>query len=226
MKRILFVLIAIITLAIQQPVMAQSHRATPRTTAVAQKDTAAIEVFSDTTGTASAIDDTIQQAYHAYQITVDPEDAEHAFGLLDNVMGGMFFVLIVSIIIFVIAPLLILFLIFYFIYKYRKQKLQLAEVAMKNGQPIPVNITSKAKRTDEDAWAKGVKKVALGAGLIACGWSLDFDLGIVAGYIFFFYGLGLMVIAKTTTKKKNTTSNLNDEEDTSLSNRDETPINN
>ena len=70
--------------------MAQSHRATPRTTAVAQKDTAGIEVFSDTTGTASAIDDTIQQAYHAYQITVDPEDAEHAFGLLDNVVGGMF----------------------------------------------------------------------------------------------------------------------------------------
>ena len=110
--------------------------------------------------------------------------------------------LIVSIIIFVIAPLLILFLIFYFIYKYRKQKLQLAETAMKNGQPIPVNITSKAKSTDEDTWIKGVKKVALGAGLIACCWILDFELGIAAGYIFLFYGIGLMVIAKTTTKKE------------------------
>ena len=73
---------------------------------------------------------------------------------------------------------------------------------MKNGQPIPVNITSKAKSTDEDTWIKGVKKVALGAGLIACCWILDFELGIAAGYIFLFYGIGLMVIAKTTTKKE------------------------
>ena len=220
-------------LAAQQPAVAQNHRSTPRTAAQAKSsdDTTALEAFSDTTGTSSVVDDTVQSTYSTYHVSINQDDVDPKFfGIIDSMFeslaGGMMLALIITVIIFVIAPLVILFLIFYFIYKYRKQKLQLAETAMKTGQPIPTELAKKPSVNDEDAWAKGVKKVALGAGLIACCWILDFELGIAAGYIFFFYGLGLMVIAKTTTKKKNTPLDINDEEDTSLSNRDETPINN
>jgi hypothetical protein len=222
MKRFIIIIMATIAFAAQQPIMSQSHRATPRTAATAASDTAGIEAFSDTTGgtTGTVMPDTslaTNTYHHTYSVTMNPDDMDQAFSLLDtmceSMAGSMVFALLVLLIIFVIAPLAVLFLIFYFIYKYRKQKLQLAETAMKNGQPIPETITPKAKNTDEDTWAKGVKKVALGAGLIACCWILDFDLGIAAGYIFFFYGLGLMFIAKTTSKKEPDTTLTQSEED-------------
>lgn len=208
MKRLIFALIAMITMAAQQPVMAQSHRSTPRTAQKAANDTSGIEAFSDTSSVGSSLADTAQQPYsqyQSYQVSVNPDDAERAFSLMENMFdtmaGGMLFALAIIVIIFVIAPLAILFLIFYFIYKYRKQKLQLAETAMKNGQPIPNHITEKPKAKDEDTWKRGVEKMFLGLGIIACCWVIGLSFGIAAGCILFFYGLGLMVIAKTTNNK-------------------------
>lgn len=208
MKRILFALIAIMLLLSQQSAMSQSHRSTPRTSVKATNDTTGIEAFSDTTSTAASVADTVQQPYtqyQSYQVNVDPDDAERAFGIMENLFdtmaGGMLFALAIIIIIFIIAPLAILFLIFYFIYKYRKQKLQLAETAMKTGQPIPNQIAARPKAKDEDTWKKGVEKMFLGLGIIACCWVIDLTFGIAAGCIVFFYGLGLMVIAKTTKKE-------------------------
>ncbi len=134
-------------LAAQQPAMAQNHRSTPRTAAQAKSsdDTTALEAFSDTTGTSSVVDDTVQSTYSTYHVSIDQDDVDPKFfGIIDSMFeslaGGMMLALIITVIIFVIAPLVILFLIFYFIYKYRKQKLQLAETAIKTGQQISIDL--------------------------------------------------------------------------------------
>ena len=211
MKRFIIIIMATIAFAAQQPIMSQSHRATPRTTATATSDTAGIEAFSDTTGgtTGTVMPDTslaTNTYHHTYSVTMNPDDMDQAFGLLDTMFesmaGSMFFALLVLLIIFVIAPLAVLFLIFYFIYKYRKQKVQLAETAMRTGQPLPQDMRPTTKVIDEDTWTKGVKKFFLGLGISGGCWFIDFDLGLAAGCIFIFYGLGMMVIAKTTSKEK------------------------
>ena len=99
-------------LVAQQPAVAQNHRSTPRTAAQAKSsdDTTALEAFSDTTGTSSVVDDTVQSTYSTYHVSIDQDDVDPKFfGILDSMFeslaGGMMLALIITVIIFVIAPL-------------------------------------------------------------------------------------------------------------------------
>lgn len=155
-----------------------------------------VEAYSDTTMAAGP--DTA--GCSSMQFGAD-YDISRSADIVDSVMrmgNGLIFTAVVLIVLFVLSPLGILALIFYFIYKSRKQKLQLAEMAIKNGQPLPDDLL--ARRTDTDAvlWQKGIKHVFLGAGLIVLFWFMDMSIGIGVGFLIVFYGAGQAVIARTT----------------------------
>ena len=154
-KLMLFLSIAaMLAMPMTMDASAQSHRHTPRTSAkvtvnnnganvsatIADNDTTtAVVAYSDTTSAADADNDT---ADNDYQYSYDSHD-DNVKELKDvmNAIGPMFMVpMVIVAIIFLVAPAIIIFIICYFIYKNRQQKLKLAEMAMKNGQPIPDSI--------------------------------------------------------------------------------------
>ena len=131
---------------------AQSHRHTPRTTsnvtvnkngakinATVDNDTInGVVAFSDTTSAAAQDQDSMDEEY-TYQYSSDNDI--HELKEVMNALGpSLFMPIILVAIIFVVAPVIIILIICFFIYKNRQQKLKLAEMAMKNGQPIPDSV--------------------------------------------------------------------------------------
>ena len=145
---------AMLAMPMTMDASAQSHRHPPRTSAkvtvnnnganvsatIADNDTTtAVVAYSDTTSAADADNDTSD---NDFQYSYDSHD-DNVMELKDvmNAIGPMFMVpMVIVAIIFLVAPAIIIFIICYFIYKNRQQKLKLAEMAMKNGQPIPDSI--------------------------------------------------------------------------------------
>ena len=136
---------------------AQQHRHTPRTTVVDDKgkqqasaDSAAAAkaasqgettvAYSDTTSATvdeEWEDDSQPSAYSQYyrhELTDNQAFAERMFDKISE--SGKYLVAIIFII-FIGAPLILLLMIFYFINRNRQDKIRLAEMALKHGQPIP-----------------------------------------------------------------------------------------
>ena len=137
---------------------AQSHRHTPRTTsnvtvnkngakinATVDNDTInGVVAFSDTTSAAAQDQDSMDEEY-TYQYSSDNDI--HELKEVMNALGpSLFMPIIIVAIIFVVAPVIIILIICFFIYKNRQQKLKLAEMAMKNGQPIPDSVLGYSTR--------------------------------------------------------------------------------
>lgn len=161
---------------------------------VAQNDTTRIdeiEVFSDTT----SIDSTSAVVIPPSPLDDDFDfpgfdddffsDSHSLHNVLQDSVGGMIFVLAVLFIIFVLSPIVIIGLILWFIYKNRKNRMRLAEMAMQNGQPIPDELVKTTPDTNDEVRQKGIRQVFLGIGL-------TFLLGFVAGKIG--AGIGVLVL--------------------------------
>ncbi len=126
-------------------------------------------------------------------------------GMDTNSFMGMFFVLAVLIIIFVISPIVIIGLILWFIYKNRKNRMRLAEMAMQNGQPIPNDLMPKAEEAPGDVRQKGIRQVCLGIGLtFLLGWAAG-KVGAGIGILILCIGLGNLFIARSSNKNDITT---------------------
>ena len=120
-----------------------------------------------------------------------------------NSFMGMFFVLAVLIIIFVISPIVIIGLILWFIYKNRKNRMRLAEMAMQNGQPIPDELMPKAEEAPDDVRQKGIRQICLGIGLtFFLGWVAG-KIGAAIGILVLCIGLGNLLIARSSKNKQN-----------------------
>ena len=120
----------------------------------------------------------------------------------DNMDGnsfmGMFFVLAVLIILFVISPIVIIGLILWFVYKNRKNRMRLAEMAMQNGQPIPDDLMPRTAETSDDVRQKGIRQVCLGIGLtFFLGWVVG-KIGAGIGILILCIGLGNLLIARSS----------------------------
>ena len=220
---------------------AQQHRHTPRTTVVDDKgkqqasaDSAAAAkaasqgettvAYSDTTSATvdeEWEDDNQPSAYSQYyrhELTDNQAFAERMFDKISE--SGKYLVAIIFII-FIGAPLILLLMIFYFINRNRQDKIRLAEMALKHGQPIPgtervvyrdaqpkeetrapQSKASFLQRSDnytydEDLRAKGIKHIAIGLGLMVCClafWNNDFIGGI--GFLVACFGGGQLFMAK------------------------------
>jgi uncharacterized membrane protein YkgB len=101
-------------------------------------------------------------------------------------------------IIFVIAPVLILIILLVFIYKNRKQKMRMAEMAMKQGQPIPDELLAEHRETDQELWQKGLRQTFLGVGLLAFFGYVGSTVGVGVGILVTVIGLGKLAIVKTS----------------------------
>ncbi|MBO5187092.1 MAG: hypothetical protein J6B91_08595 [Prevotella sp.] len=216
MKTFLTTFILMATMLSTPVSMAQNHRHTPRTESdsAAKRSSQGIEAYSDTT-TGTAEEDSYSPYDTASSQTYTFDTGVHTpVNDLMNMSNMMLNSIFIVVILFVFSPLAILGLIFYFIYKNRKQKYKLAEIAMKTGQPIPENIARNHAGNSDNQWSKGVKNVFLGIGLICFFRILDVNVGIGIGLLVAFNGIGKMVIARTTGEKSNAKEMFDNRENT------------
>lgn len=202
---------------------AQSHRHTPRTTANvtvnknSAKVSAAIDndtingvvAFSDTTSEAAQDEDSQDEEY-TYQYSSD-DDLKVLKEVMNDLGAAVFLPIAIVAILFVVAPVIIILIICYFIYKNRQQKLKLAEMAMKNGQPIPDSVlgySTKKQRANNSQNPGNFRNSsssnnssnycnspARGNGILA---SMPTDDPLWRkGVMHFFIGLGLMLLLDT-----------------------------
>ena len=187
MKQYLIAITMLLTFAMGQTATAQSK--SPKATEELVDSTKkgdALEAYSDTTNV--AYDSTVVSRRHRIGYVDGSGIVNDIFGNIGvDGMWGMTFVLMVLVIIFVIAPVIILALLFFFLYKNRKQKMKMAEMAMKQGQPIP-----------DELWQKGLRQTFLGVGLLAFFGYVGSTLGIGVGILVTVIGLGKLAIVKTS----------------------------
>ena len=194
----------VLTLSSNATATAQKHRHTPRTEQVSdtvKHNPDAIEAFSDTTAAksnANADFDDDDDNYTRYQVRTPVEDAGE---VMEKVFGGLGIAMIIPILAIVIfgllLPLIILFTVLYFVNRNRRDKYRLAEMAIKNGQPIPDELLKEVKDDwDSNGYNAGIRQMFTGVGLaIFLGLILD-ELGIGIGALVFFIGLGKWYIAR------------------------------
>ena len=225
MKKGLFTLALLLTLTMGLQAAGQKHRHTPRQEQVDTTDNGGVVVFSDTTSS-----DTVTVTKHNAKFTVttrtspwstntttyelDDDDfgsiIRHVFGSMDtNDYLGIFFVLCVLLIIFVLAPVLIIIALFYFINKNRKEKMRLAQMAMQQGQPIPNQLLNEQSADADEEYQKGMRQCFVGVGLMVFLGYAAGQVGFGIGALVFCIGLGKVFAAKTAQKRNNKNNELN-----------------
>ncbi len=204
MKKYLIAIAMVLTLSSNATATAQKHRHTPRTEQVSdtvKHNPDAIEAFSDTTAAksnANADFDEEDDHYTRHHVILDDDDAK---SVLENVFGGLGIAMIIPILAIVIfgllLPLIILFTVLYFVNRNRRDKYRLAEMAIKNGQPIPDELLKEVKDDwDSNSYNAGVRQMFTGVGLAIFLGIIVGEMGIGIGALVFFIGLGKWFIAR------------------------------
>lgn len=198
MKKYLIAMAMLVSLGMAPTTFAQKQQPKDALELVDSTKPDALEAFSDTTQT---YDSTVVSQHHRIGGNVDASPLLNSiFGdfSIGGMMGmGMAFALVVIFIIFVVAPVLILIVLFYFINKNRKQKMRLAEMAMQQGQPIPDQLLTEHKESDDELRQQGIRQTFLGVGLLAFFGYVGSTLGIGVGILVTIIGLGKLAIVKT-----------------------------
>ena len=234
MKKLMLLLsiAAMLAMPMTMDASAQSHRHTPRTNAnvtvnnngvkatatIADNDTTTgVVAYSDTTSAAAADNDAADNDYQ-YTYESHDDDIQELKDVMDSLGTAVFLPVIIVAIVFIVAPAIIIFIICYFLYKNRQQKLKLAEMAMKNGQPIPDSILGYSTKkqgnntgksniasmpTDDQLWRKGVMHVFVGIGLMFLLDAMMGSLGFSIGVLVTLYGAGQAFIAWTSNRNAN-----------------------
>ena len=194
---------------------AQKHRhAAQPAELVDSTSQGAVEAFSDTTSfdTARTHKSTVTVTTQTspwnsntttYEVGDDDFDSifNHLSHNMDKSIVGMFFVLGILFILFVLSPVLIIIAIFYFINKNRKEKMRLAQMAMQQGQPIPEQLLRDQPCSVDDEYKKGMRQCFVGVGLmIFLGFAAG-EVGFGVGALVFCIGLGKVFVSKTARKK-------------------------
>ena len=219
MKKILFTMALLLTLSMGMQAAGQKHRHTPRNEQVDSAKNDAVEVFSDTTSV-----DSVTVTKHKGKVTVtthtspwstntstyeiDDDDFGSMVSQLFSEMrgkdlAGMFFVLCVLLIIFVLAPVFIIIALFYFINKNRKEKMRLAQMAMQQGQPIPDQLLNDKPTDADDEYQKGMRQCFVGVGLMVFLGYAAGQVGFGIGALVFCIGLGKVFASRTARKNNN-----------------------
>ena len=164
------------------------------------QDDGALEAYSDTTSSDSAINDACDyddaRAYHSkYSL----ENYDDPFDFIGSVFGsGMLGVVVIFCVIFgllfILAPLIVFILLIRYLVRRHNDRIKLAEMAMEKGINVPENDRPIDKQSDEYLVKRGLRNVFLGAGLCVMFllWDVDFLAGI--GALIGFYGLGQTLI--------------------------------
>ena len=208
MKKVLITLTLLLTLGMTTEMVAQKHRHTPQAKELVDSTSKdAVEVYSDTTSASTTVADTDND--DDWTRDDDQYPATIMDHMLDNVVegsseiAGMFFVLAVLLIIFVVSPVFIIIALFYFINKNRKDKMRLAQMAMQQGQPIPDKLLEEQVGSGDEDFKKGMRQCFIGVGLmIFLGFAAG-TIGFGVGALVFCIGLGKIVAVKMAQKNDN-----------------------
>lgn len=218
MKQYLIAIAMVLALSSNATATAQKHRHTPRTEQVSdtvKHNQDAIEAFSDTTATtnSNATDDDDNTTYR-HRVVVEGEDAERVVsGIFGDMDGAAFMGLLIPILAIVcvgfLLPVILVLLVFYFINRNRKEKYRLAEMAIKNGQPIPDALLKEHKDDwDSTSYNAGIRQMFTGVGLAIFLGIVAGEVGFGIGALVFFIGLGKWFIAR---QDKNNRDNFNNQ---------------
>lgn len=199
---------------------AQKHRHTPRTEQVSdtvKHNQDAIEAFSDTTATNNAnADDNDNDSGYRHHVVYEGEDAERVVsGIFGDMDGAAFMGLLIPILAIVcvgfLLPVILVLLVFYFINRNRKEKYRLAEMAIKNGQPIPDALLKDAKSDDWDStsYNAGIRQMFTGVGLAIFLGIVAGEVGFGIGALVFFIGLGKWYIARQDRNNRDNNQTFN-----------------
>ena len=204
---------------------AQKHRHTPQQEltdstgkdgVVVYSDTSSIDTVTVTKNKATVTVTTKTSPWSSRTTTYEVDDDDFG-GMIHNAfrgmdgknLAGMFFVLCVLLIIFVLAPVLIIIALFYFINKNRKEKMRLAQMAMQQGQPIPDQLLNDKIGNDADEYQHGMRQCFVGVGLmIFLGYAAG-TVGFGIGALVFCIGLGKVFASKTANRRVQDDKDLN-----------------
>ena len=206
MKKYLLAMTLLFALGANAPATAQTQQKRQQQELVDSTGQDEFEAFSDTTLTET--DSAVNRAIHIgddWDDDWDDDDFKVSIDeLFKNVnaddLAGMVFALLVILIVFVFSPLIIFGLLLYFIFRNRKQKMKLAEMAMQNGQPIPDQLLKERMPDDQETYKKGMRQVFLGVGLMVFLGITAGKIGLGIGALVFFIGLGKVMIARKSQK--------------------------
>ena len=210
MKKVLITLMMLSALGMGVQAAGQKHRHTPQQELTDSANKGGVEVYSDTTSTDTTIHVSkghvtinTPMGSHSWDYDVDDEDfgnvIHNAFReMRGKDLAGMFFVLCVLLIIFVLAPVLIIIALFYFINKNR-----LAQMAVQQGQPIPDQLLKDSPANADDEYQKGMRQCFVGVGLMVFLGYAAGHVGFGIGALVFCIGLGKVFAARTTRRNNN-----------------------
>ncbi|WP_155949594.1 DUF6249 domain-containing protein [Prevotella sp. MA2016] len=231
MKQYLIAIAMVLALSSSTSAIAQKHRHTPRTEQVSdtvKHNQDAIEAYSDTTATNNAnADDNDNHSGYSHHVVYEGEDAERVVsGIFGDMDGAAFMGMLIPILAIVcvgfLLPVILVLLVFYFINRNRKEKYRLAEMAIKNGQPIPDALLKDSKNDDWDStsYNAGIRQMFTGVGLAIFLGIIMGDLGFGIGALVFFIGLGKYVIARQERKQADDLKNMNNTFDNNTKNEE------
>jgi len=219
MKKILILMTLVLTLSLGVQASGQKHRHTPQ---AEQVDS--VVAYSDTTGTDTVVKThsrkvtitTRTSPWSTRTTTYDLDDEDDFPGFFSTVMknmnhgiAGMFFVLAMILILFVLAPVAIIIALFYFINKNRKQKMKLAQMAMQQGQPIPDQLLDEKPANADEEYQKGMRQCFVGVGLMVFLGYAAGQVGFGIGALVFCIGLGKVFASRTARKNEAMNETLN-----------------
>ena len=219
MKKILILMTLVLTLSLGVQASGQKHRHTPQ---AEQVDS--VVAYSDTTGTDTVVKThsrkvtitTRTSPWSTRTTTYDLDDEDDFPGFFSTVMknmnhgiAGMFFVLAMILILFVLAPVAIIIALFYFINKNRKQKMKLAQMAMQQGQPIPNQLLDEKPANADEEYQKGMRQCFVGVGLMVFLGYAAGQVGFGIGALVFCIGLGKVFASRTARKNETMNNTLN-----------------
>ena len=221
MKQYLIAIAMVLALSTNANATAQKHRHTPRTEQVSdtvKHNQDAIEAYSDTTATnnANADDDNDNHSGYRHHVVYEGEDAERVVsGIFGDMDGAAFMGMLIPILAIVcvgfLLPVILVLLVFYFINRNRKEKYRLAEMAIKNGQPIPDALLKESKNDDWDStsYNAGIRQMFTGVGLAIFLGIVAGEVGFGIGALVFFIGLGKWYIARQDRNNRDNNQTFN-----------------
>lgn len=228
MKKLVLAMALVLSVSLPMTVQAQRHRHNPKIESTQNKpDTVEVTAFSDTTSCDTAVDDS--DTYDAAASSQDDDKVSitdihdpFAFMIYLTTLGAGGILVAIFSLLFVIvlcgAPFVFLALIVYWLMHRKKVEYRIVEKAVENGQPIPDNVLSNSVLDKEIIWQQGIKKVALGVGLIIFGLILG-SFFTAIGAIVVCWGAGQCVIARTSAQG-NKRDNVDDTYDDIVQNKD------
>lgn len=212
MKKYLLAMGLIIALGFNATTAAQTRQIKEQQELVDTTAKDNLEAFSDTISIADSLEQVIDNTPADWDDDDDNTiiDLKQIFkGVNGNGLAGMLFALMVIMIIFVFSPLIIFGLLLYFIFRNRRQKMKLAQMAVQNGQPIPDQLLNDVSPNDSETYKSGMRQLFLGLGLMIFLGITVGEIGFGIGALVLFIGLGKVIIARKSMAQENLNRNLN-----------------